>query len=417
MTEPSNPSSKSKSSTKKTTSSSRSRSKSLKSGRPPLLSSSHPSSHTRGRGGNGSSSLPLSSKHSRILIRTYHVLQKQLAHARAAHDTKRILELEAQLTASGGLKTYQLASTVGQSAERGGDSSRVLIQWLRWEIEIRKQQSSSSNNVNLKHSPGARSKSMPPLKPLRILEVGALSTSNALNVPHATRVRRIDLRSSGPGIEEADLMTFPLPDAPDGKGLWGGEKGYDVLSLSLVLNYVPDAGGRGAMLKRTTRFFSSKYDEYAPDTESQTTPRRQSSHTSESTGADAGFGVEDKHKAMAHASSTSGSKTESESELDSGGIRFLLPCLFLVLPAPTLLNSRYLTPGHLTTIMSSLGYTNLAAKTTRKLHYSLWRYDRRRREEWIRHGGPTVFKKIEINPGGGRNNFCIVLHEHDDEEE
>lgn len=319
------------------------KSKSLKSGRPPLLSSTTSTSKNPS----------ISSKHTRTLIRTHHVLQKRLAAARASNDAVLTEDLERQLSASGGLQSYQLASTVGQSATRGGDSSRVLVRWLAPEIDARRKTSSTEHQH----------------PPIRILEVGALSTTNALNIPSITAVRRIDLRSSGPGIEEADFMTFPVPNDPDGRGIWNGQKGYDVLSLSLVLNYVPDARGRGAMLKRTTAFSSQQ----AKPSSSSDTPSK---------------------------------STQQQQQL-------LLPCLFLVLPAPTLHNSRYLTPEHLATIMASLGYTHLYTKTTSKLHYSLWRYDRDKRADWINSGKQTAFAKKEINPGGGRNNFCIILDDED----
>ncbi|KAI1622870.1 putative methyltransferase-domain-containing protein [Exophiala viscosa] len=322
------------------------KSKSLKSGRPPLLSSSTSTTTT--------SHPSISSKHTRTLIRTHHVLQKRLAAARLTNDTSLINELDSQLSATGGLESYQLASTVGQSATRGGDSSRVLVHWLRSEIDARKTSTSSSSSTNTANAP---------VTPLRILEVGALSTTNALNIPDVTTVRRIDLRSSGPGIEEADFMAFAVPDDPNGKGIWQGRRGYDVLSLSLVLNYVPDACGRGAMLKRTTAFFSQSHPDVPATMDGSTQPMQ------------------------------------------------LLPCLFLVLPAPTLHNSRYLTPEHLILIMGSLGYTHLHTKTTRKLHYSLWRYDLDKRANWLKSGGQIVFAKKEINPGGGRNNFCIILDE------
>jgi hypothetical protein len=70
--------------------------------------------------------------------------------------------------------------------------------------------------------------------------------------------------------------------------------------------------------------------------------------------------------------------------------------------------------GHFCRVsFSSLGYTNLEMKTTRKLHYSLWRYSARQREAWKNTAGPTSFSKREINPGGGRNNFSIILDEAD----
>ncbi|KAG9783027.1 hypothetical protein KCU88_g3183, partial [Aureobasidium melanogenum] len=369
------PSSKSTSSTTRATKS-RSKLKALKAGRPPLLSTvkAKPiakSSTTTATTTTTAAPAPasafnprrtsLSSKHTRALIRTHHVLQKRLARARADNDVEQIQELEAQLAASGGLETYQLASTVGQSAERGGDSSRVLVEWLKSEIEARKK-GSLSRSSKTRASPTTGQ----PLQPLHVLEIGALSTTNALNIPDITRVRRIDLRSSGPGIEEADFMSFPLPDSADGSGEWEGRRGYDVISLSLVLNYVPDAQGRGEMLRRTTKFFPIAKDDGGDD----------------------------------------GGEEENKSQQSR---RLLLPCLFLVLPAPTVHNSRYLTEGHLTDILSSLGYSHLETKTTRKLHYSLWQYDPDRQKEWIARGGRTVFRKKEIDPGGGRNNFCIVL--------
>lgn len=345
----------------------KSKSKSLKSGRPPLLPSSASSSATT-TATKATSSASLSSKHTRTLINRHHQLQKRLALARAQNDTAQIAALEAQLAAQGGLKSYQLASQRGQSADRGGDSSRVLVHWLKREIDARRTTATNE-------------------PALRILEIGALSTTNALNVRGATVVRRIDLRSSTKGVEEADFMRLPLPDDPTGQGLWEGGLGYDVLSLSLVLNYVPDAKGRGAMLRRTTWFFSSPPDGRGGD------------------GRD-GDGDEDEGEAE-------GGGGEHHPSLRRAETRKMLPCLFLVLPAPTLHNSRYLTPTHLDAILSSLGYAHLETKTTRKLHYSLWRYDARRRAEWRQGGKETVFRKKEINPGGGRNNFCIVLDENE----
>jgi 25S rRNA (adenine2142-N1)-methyltransferase len=397
------------------------KSQSLKSGRPPLLLSSSsttsgiatPASSSSSSSHPSSSSLSLSSKHTRTLIRSHHTLQKRLARARAEQDTQLIHDLESQLSASGGLATYQLASTIGQSAERGGDSSRVLVRWLQPELSSFFQNSKSKSTLSPEPEP------KPNPKPLRILEIGALSTTNALNIPGATTVRRIDLRSSAPGIEEADFMTFPLPNAPDGSGEWQDERGYDVLSLSLVLNYVPDARGRGDMLRRTTLFFSDSHPSRAAA--HQRTAGQKHASTTKANGKKRKRKDEHEHEqGHQHSPRPSPSPTPSlpnpqepnhndnPEELPDQPLRSL-PCLFLVLPAPTLHNSRYLTPDHLTLIMSSLGYINLETKTTSKLHYSLWRYDKKRYDKDKRTGGPTTFAKKEINPGGGRNNFCIIL--------
>ncbi|KIV91215.1 hypothetical protein PV10_05777 [Exophiala mesophila] len=346
---------------------------SLKSGRPPTLTSTS----------NPSTLGSQSAKHTRTLIRQHHTLQKRLSHAKSINDTSLVADLESQLAATGGLKSYQVASTIGQSKTRGGDSSRVLVEWLHDEIQIRRKRShseSTSTSTSTSHS-------RPPL-PLKILEIGALSTSNALNVNNVTRVRRIDLRSSGPGIEEIDFMALPLPTSSTDPQSWDYDRpGYDVVSLSLVLNYVPDAQARGAMLRRTTRFFREAELANTSDADAD---------------ADADIEVESSKAESSDRTSTSDTK---------------LPCLFLVLPGACVHNSRYLTVGHLTDIMNALGYCLLNDKTTAKLYYSLWRWDGRDRLGESRphqQSGPRVaFRKREINPGATRNNFCIVLDGQD----
>lgn len=45
--------------------------------------------------------------------------------------TDQLRDVDNQISELGGITAYQHASTLGQSSERGGDSSKVLIQWLR----------------------------------------------------------------------------------------------------------------------------------------------------------------------------------------------------------------------------------------------------------------------------------------------
>jgi 25S rRNA (adenine2142-N1)-methyltransferase len=137
---------------------------------------------------------------------------------------------------------------------------------------------------------------------------------------------------------------------------WEGEIGYDVVSLSLVVNYVPEPKGRGDMLRHSARFL------------------RQGMHP----------------------------------KLPGSKMYDMLPALFLVLPLPCLDNSRYLTEEKLKSIMASLGYEISKVKRSGKLYYSLWRLNR--------HGSvssgaaqQTSFKKEELRKGKDRNNFCIVL--------
>lgn len=280
------------------------RPKSLSHGRPPILNKPAAS---------------LSAKATRTLIRSHHQLQKSRAQALKDGNEQLVREIDKKIASLGGLESYQLASKKGQSKERGGDSSKILIDWLKPVL----------NELS-------RDKSQ-----LRLLEVGALSTKNACSAVASIDVTRIDLNSQEPGILQQDFMKRPLPATEVDK--------FHVISLSLVLNYVPDSTARGEMLRRTTAFLSS----------------------------------------MLPMSSQSSNE--------------LVPCLFLVLPAACVLNSRYFTETRLQDIMSSLGYTMTRRKLTNKLIYQLWTF------ESSSSSKSRDFKKEMLNPGSTRNNFTVVL--------
>lgn len=255
----------------------------------------------------------LSSKATRTLIRSHHQLQKELAKAISQGDTTKAAALESQIEKQGGLQSYQQASITGQSSERGGDSSKLLMKWLQLDGKTK----------------------------YKVLEVGALSPTNACSRSPALEVTRIDLHSQHPSIETQDFMKRPLPETADEK--------FDILSLSLVLNYVPDAIERGEMLRRTCQFL--RVPEKASN--GQETP----------------------------------------------------PSLFLVLPAPCVTNSRYLDEDRLTNIMQSLGYNLTQRKLSPKLVYYLWLYE----PKALRLDRQTTFDKREVRPGKTRNNFCVIL--------
>ena len=176
---------------------------------------------------------------------------------------------------------------------------------------------------------------------LRMLEVGALSTQNACSKSGYFEIERIDLNSQEEGILQQDFMERPLPQSIAEK--------FDVISLSLVLNFVPDPQGRGEMLRRTTQFL---FD------------------------------------------------AEIYAALPELSPRF--PCLFLVLPAPCVTNSRYMDEVRLGGIMTSLGYTLQESKMTQRLVYYLWRKESKRPAK-------ASFPKKELRSGSSRNNFAVVL--------
>lgn len=278
------------------------KSKSLAKGRPPLARRTPAT---------------LSKKATQKLIRSHHDLNKRLMKAEAAGDDTEVKKIKRLINEAGGLQSYQLASLQGQSIQRGGDSSAVLMEWLA--------------DVN----PSAADR-------LKLLEIGSLSTQNACTKSGVFDIERIDLHSQSPGIKQQDFMERPLPEKDAER--------FDILSLSLVLNFVPTTKARGDMLKRTRVFLKP--------------PR---------------------------------SESTTKTQMPSG----YFPSLFLVLPAACITNSHFMNDERLILMMDSLGFVLLRRKETAKLVYLLWLL----RDE----ATPRRFTREEIRKGGKRNNFSIVL--------
>ena len=195
----------------------------------------------------------------------------------------------------------------------------------------------------------SRTNVVAPGRKLRLLEVGALSPENVCAKSGLFEMERIDLRSRHQSIKEQDFMERPVPSSEAALA----REGFDVVSLSLVLNFVPDAAARGAMLRRVSSFLRPW--------------NGQSSDAGDQKGE-------------------------------------LFPSLFLVLPKPCISNSRYLDEERLGAMLESLGYRLARRKLSKKLASYLWRYEGSREA-----AAAKVFKKEEIRSGGGRNNFAITL--------
>lgn len=248
----------------------------------------------------------------------HHTLLKEHEKALRSGDNRTAKTIAEQISKNGGIEKYQHASQMGQLTSRGGDTSKVLVKWLQ---ESGLTDSKPSNK----------------LMEIRVLEVGCLSSNNAISKCSNVRLVRIDLHSTDPKIEEQDFMERPLPTSHDDE--------FDIISLSLVVNFVPDARSRGEMLKRTTQFL----------------------------------------------------RTTAIDTLEGHG-----PLLFFTLPLSCVKNSRYMTASHLRAIMKSLGYKMLQSKSTMKIYYSLWQLEQQEVKK-------QTFNKKEIAPGRTRNNFSIII--------
>lgn len=187
-----------------------------------------------------------------------------------------LARIDAELQQRGGLEAYQRASIVGQNEKRGGDSLKKLVEWFK----------------NL----GRTCESA--------LEIGCLSANNAiLTSKMFGRIDRLDLNLQSPQILEQDFMERPIPDEKDK---------YQLVSCSLVLNFVPTPKERGEMLRRITKFLKE--------------PRNQEPSS-----------------------------------------------LFLVLPLPCIANSRYFDKSLLSRIMASLGFAEVEYYEAKKIAY--WLFD------------------------------------------
>ena len=79
----------------------------------------------------GTKARPSSTK-TRTVIRKFHVLLKSRRKLEGRPDNGQELDaIDEQITSLGGLEAYQGMSKQGQSAERGGGTETVLIDWLK----------------------------------------------------------------------------------------------------------------------------------------------------------------------------------------------------------------------------------------------------------------------------------------------
>lgn len=189
-----------------------------------------------------------------------------------------LARISAEIAVRGGLKLYQVASLNGQT--RGSDSSKKLVEWLGKPLAGHKY---------------------------RALEIGCLSSRNKIS-RWFDDIVRIDLNSQEPDeILQQDFMTMAEPQEESEK--------FDLVSLSLVLNFVPTAAERGAMLKKICRYFKQPV----------------------------------------------------------GSNQF--PSLFFVLPLPCVTNSKYVDKAKLYEIMEELNFEEVQYYESSKLVYMLWKYN------------------------------------------
>jgi 25S rRNA (adenine2142-N1)-methyltransferase len=166
------------------------------------------------------------------LLKRKHQLERDLRRDNdddhAAQLEGQLAAIEAQLEDLGGLESYQAASIKGQSRDRGGDSAKVFIAWLK-ELGYHKL------DLKLRSVASRYADRLATALIISLLEIGALTPDNYDSCAKWIDNEPIDLHSQHPSITEQDFFERPIDPA----------NLFDLISCSLVLNFVPDPRQRG----------------------------------------------------------------------------------------------------------------------------------------------------------------------------
>lgn len=175
-------------------------------------------------------------KKRRIVINQYHELEKQklsIASNKSLDNNakqKATAAIEAEMTAAGGIDSYQKASIAGHTA-----ATTVKFNTSRWVMERVKLQQplyANSEATNIK-----------------LLDVGSL-TNHYLPFKRNIACTAIDLNPQHSSVQAIDFFDLPHNDVQHARV-------YDVIVLSLVLNFVGDKLKRGIMLTRSHKMLKS----------------------------------------------------------------------------------------------------------------------------------------------------------------
>lgn len=198
-----------------------------------------------------------SSQSNQAIISSYHTLLKQLHQTQAAlaEEEKisspahkelksKLAEIHNSIQALGGLDAYQRASMRGGNLQKGWNvTGQWLIQTLRGRLG-KEDQESPSLIVSTD-------------KKLRLLDVGALYGDTYLKYSSWIETTSIDLNPQSHLVTKQDFFERPVPSSSSSTELAGqsmNKDKFDIVCLSLVVNFVTDPAKRGEMLQKTRAF-------------------------------------------------------------------------------------------------------------------------------------------------------------------
>ncbi|GAA5968850.1 hypothetical protein JCM11641_000756 [Rhodosporidiobolus odoratus] len=185
-------------------------------------------------------SIPKNRQQQTQLIRRFHAIEKQLKSP-GLTDPEERKKLEMEREELGGLEGYQEASKHGGDKARGGETSKWLIKQIRdLKIGLEDEVKPAEPVVPTILEDGT--KVWPAKKErrkLRLLDVGAIAGTAYTDFPWIATTS-IDLNPQAPHVQKCNFFDFPRPEQEEEK--------YDVVALSLVMNYEGSLSNRGQML-------------------------------------------------------------------------------------------------------------------------------------------------------------------------
>ncbi|KDE03008.1 hypothetical protein MVLG_06476 [Microbotryum lychnidis-dioicae p1A1 Lamole] len=183
----------------------------------------------------------LDSRESKVkLIREFHAIEKRLA---ATQDPKERADLIAKREQLGGLQKYQDASVHGGDKSRGGETSKWCVTQLKeLKVGVDKGKQREKRKVEpVVNADGTKTWPKIEREKLRLLDVGAIA-GTAYEDYAWIESTSIDLNPQSESVLKHDFFDYPPPPASG--------RFFDVVALSLVLNFEGSLTRRADMLRR-----------------------------------------------------------------------------------------------------------------------------------------------------------------------
>lgn len=152
-----------------------------------------------------------------LLIAAFHTIEKKLAQTTDKAERKKLLDEKEML---GGLKAYQDASLLGADKRKGGESGKWITQGLKVVLGEERRD-------------------------IKLLDVGSLSGTAFDKYPWI-KATSIDINPRGDKVQQIDFFDLPIPASE--------EERFDVVSLSLVVNFIGDIQDRGRILVHAHKY-------------------------------------------------------------------------------------------------------------------------------------------------------------------